>query len=386
MLSLDGTKVSVVSRIPGIVHVLTIGTTGGNGTSVTAPATPGTGNNAAVVQVALSGGNNVSFSSLFVDYVNDAGYVGDDAGVLHKITGVFNGTPAEVTTGGWPITVSAGGAGLNDPVFDSVSGNVFVTDQTGHLSYVRETTSAVGTCAAGATPCLGFPSVAVSGGSAVVDSPVVDFVTGRVFSETRSNGGNAQIVQTDTALGNVVRVHVGNADGTAGHPLHNGAFDRNYLNNTSTGFYYVCGKASNATLDPTLYRIGFNAAGVMNSTADASTLRLARAPGQCSPITEFLNTGSSIEWLFVSVNTSCGNTALFPGGCMMSYNITNGTMPTVQTAAVAELNGTSGVIVDNVSQSAQASSIYFTNQGTGACGDGIATGGCAVKLTQSGLQ
>jgi hypothetical protein len=185
-----------------------------------------------------------------------------------------------------------------------------------------------------------------------------------------------------------VRVNVGNADGNVARALHNGAFDNNYLNSVSTGFYWVCGKASNATLDPTLYRIGFNAAGVMNAAADAATLRLARAAGQCSPITEFFNTGSTPnkDWLFVSVSTSCGNTPLFPGGCMMSYDITSGAMPTVQTAAVAELNGTSGMIVDNVSAAAQASSIYFTNQGTGACGDGIATGGCAVKLTQSGLQ
>ena len=388
MLSLDGTKVAFVSRTPGIVHVLTIGTSGNNGTSVIAPAVPSSGNNATDFQVALNGGQSVSLSSLFVDYVNDAGYVGDDAGVLHKITGVFKGTPSEVTTGGWPIPVSAAGAGLNDPVFDSVSQNVFVTDNAGNLSYVRETGSTTGTCAAGAPPCLGFPSVQVSGGSAIVDSPVVDFVTGRVFSETAFNGGgNAQIVQTDTALGDVVRVNVGQQDANPARPLHNGAFDMNYLNNVSTGFYYVCGKANNATLDPTLFRIGFNAAGIMNSAADPTTLRLARAAGQCSPITEFFNTGSipNKDWLFVAVNTRCGNTPVLPGGCVMSYDITNG-MPTALTAAVAERNGTSGIIVDNVSPAAQASNIYFTNEGTGACGDGIATGGCAVKLTQSGLQ
>jgi hypothetical protein len=395
MLSLDGTKVAFVSRIPGIVHVLTIGTIGSNGTSVTAPAVPGAGNNAVDVQVALSGGQPVSFSSLFVDYVNDAGYVGDDAGVLHKIAGVFKGAPSEVMAG-WPITVPTAGAGLNDPVFDSVSQNVFVTDRGGNLSYVLEAGSTTGTCASGMPPCLGSASVAVSGGSAIVDSPVVDFVTGRVFSETASsNAGTvcatapacAQIVQTDTALGDVVRVDVGQRDVNAARPLHNGAFDISYLNNVSTGFYYVCGKANNATLDPTLYRIGFNGAGLMNSVADAATLRLARTAGQCSPITEFFNSGSNPtkDWLFVAVNTRCGNTPVLPGGCVMSYDITNG-MPTALTAAVAERNGTSGIIVDNVSQAAQASNIYFTNEGTGACGDGIATGGCAVKLTQSGLQ
>src|SRR5262249_1428619 len=206
-------------------------------------------------------------------------------------------------------------------------------DRGGNLSYVRETSSTTGACLALAPPCLGFPSVAVSSGNAIVDSPVVDFATGRVFSETASsNAGTAQIVQTDTALGDVVRVNVGQQDANAARPLHNGAFDIHYLNNVSTGFYYVCGKANNATLDPTLYRIGFNALGIMNSVADAATLRLSRAAGQCSPITEFFNSGSNPnkDWLFVAVNTRCANTPVLPGGCVMSYDITNG-MPTVLT-------------------------------------------------------
>lgn len=383
VLSLNGTKVAWVARINGIVHVLTVGTTGSNGTSVTAPVFPGTGNNAVDTTVTLNGGPRVTQSSLFVDYSSDVGYVGDDSGVLHKITGVFNGTPAEVTTGGWPVPVSAA-AVLNNPVFDSTSKNIFVTDSTGHLSYVREVGSTSGTCASGSTPCLGFPALTISSVSAVRDSPVVDFVTERVFTETAASGTNAQIVQTDTALGNVVRVNVGQQD--AARPLHNGAFDNNYLNNVSTGFYYVCGKAA-GNRNPTLYRIGFNASGVMNSAPDATTLRLARAPAECSPITQIFNTGAipQKDWLFVSVSTRCGNIPVLPGGCAMSYDITSG-MPTVLFAAVTERNGTSGIIIDNVSVSPQASSIYFTNEGTGACGDGIATGGCAVKLTQAGLK
>lgn len=381
--SLDGTKVAFVSRSPGTVHVLTLGTTGANGTSAIAPVVPGAGNNAVDVRVALNAGHLVSSSSLFVDYGNDVGYVGDDNGVLHKIAGVFTGTPSEVTTGGWPLTVSLGGARLNDPVFDFVSKNIFVTDAAGNLSYVREVGSTSGACASGAPPCRGFPSVAVSSGSAIVDSPVVDYVTGRVFSETAANGVNAQIIQTDTALGSVVRVNVGQQD--AANPLHNGAFDSNYLNSVSTGFYYVCGKANNATLDPTLYRIGFNAAGVMNSAPDAATFRLGRAAGQCSPITQLLNTSTGKQWLFVAVSTRCGGTNLIGGGCIMSFDTTAG-MPAAATASVLERNGTSGIIIDNVSTAAQASSIYFTNEGTGPCGDGINTGGCATKLTQAGLQ
>jgi hypothetical protein len=384
VISLDGTKVAFVSRLPGTVHVLTLGTTGANGTSAIAPAVAGTGNNAVDVRVPLNGGHRVTSSSIFVDYGSDVGYVGDDNGILHKITGVFTGTPAEVTTGGWPVIVSAGASRLNDAVFDSVSKNIFVTDAAGNLSYVREVGSANGACASGAPPCLGFPSLAVSSGSAIVDSPIVDFVTGRVFSETQTNGANAQIVQTDTALANVVRVNVGLQDPNP-NPLHNGAFDANYLNSVSTGFYYVCGKANNATLDPTLYRIGFNAAGVMNAAPDVATFRLGRAAGQCSPITQLLNTGTGKQWLFVSVSTRCGGTALIGGGCIMSFDTTAG-MPAAASASVLQRNGTSGIIIDNVSTAAQASSIYFTDEGTGACGDGIATGGCATKLTQAGLQ
>jgi hypothetical protein len=43
-------------------------------------------------------GNNDTFSAPFYDYKNDALYVGDDSGYLHKFTPVFNGTPAEVVT------------------------------------------------------------------------------------------------------------------------------------------------------------------------------------------------------------------------------------------------------------------------------------------------
>ncbi len=50
---------------------------------------------------------NDTNSPPFYNYArgSDTLWVGDDLGYLHKFTGVFNGTPAEVTTGGWPIHV-----------------------------------------------------------------------------------------------------------------------------------------------------------------------------------------------------------------------------------------------------------------------------------------
>jgi hypothetical protein len=52
--------------------------------------------------------------------------------------------------------------------------------------------------------------------------------------------------------------------------------------------------------------------------------------------------------------------------------------------ARSEAGGTSGIVIDNVSSLAQASSIYFSTLATTTCGDGN-SGGCAVKLTQAGL-
>lgn len=71
-----------------------------------------------------------SDSAPYYDYTSgsDTLYVGDDAGYLHKFTGVFAGTPAETvvtTPASWPVEVAT--AILSSPVFDSASGNVFVT-------------------------------------------------------------------------------------------------------------------------------------------------------------------------------------------------------------------------------------------------------------------
>jgi hypothetical protein len=88
-------------------------------------------------------------------------YVGDDNGVLHKFINVFgvSGTmPSEVLTGNWPITVDTGTI-VTSPTVDSVSGNIFLADSGGKLSYVRETFSTAGTCAAGAVPCLGSTAI-----------------------------------------------------------------------------------------------------------------------------------------------------------------------------------------------------------------------------------
>ncbi len=188
-LSQDGTQIAYVESVSGgsRFHVLTIGTTGSNGTSATAPAQPGSGNNATDTAITMNGGVQVTLSSPYVDYSQDFAYVGDDTGKLHKFTGVFNGTLAEVTTGGWPITVSTSASPiLTGPTLDFNTGNVFVGDGSGVLKYVQ--TVAGGGCAT--PPCVGATTVnvgAVNGygtpsGRAIIDPPVVDASTGHVFA------------------------------------------------------------------------------------------------------------------------------------------------------------------------------------------------------------
>ena len=105
---------------------------------------------------------------------------------------------------------------------------------------------------------------------------------------------------------------------------------------------------------------------------------------RCSPMTEFFNTSAGKDWLFVSVPTGCVATGGGAGGCIMSFDITGG-FPAAATQGRPEAGGTSAIVVDNVSTQPQASSIYFTTLGNTTCGDGVSGGGCAVKLTQSGL-
>jgi hypothetical protein len=117
----------------------------------------------------------------------------------------------------------------------------------------------------------------------------------------------------------------------------------------------------------------------------------------CSPYAVF--TAGGTERLFFSSpsipkNSCQTNNPSTTDGCLFAFPVTTGTgvLGTVTTAS--EHGGTSAIIIDNSSASAQASSLYFANQGQ--AGDAVATtcnyttsntaSYCAVKLTQSGLQ
>ena len=88
---------------------------------------------------------------------------------------------------------------------------------------------------------------------------------------------------------------------------------------------------------------------------------------------------------------------LFGGnGCLISFNVTN-SFPSAVASQIAvggnpQLTGPSGIIVDNEANTTtfpQAASIYFNAlHQNAACNNNTVTtdtGGCAVKLTQAGL-
>lgn len=379
-----------------------------------------------LISVRFQNGNQDTNSSPFYDYSSDILYVGDDSGVLHSFSGVFQGTPAEVTTGGWPIVVDAGKV-LTSPVYDSNSGNIFVGDSAGNVWYVKGPSSSSGSCAFGTSlPCIGATHLALTG--SIVDAPMVDGSTGHVFwfdgLDTTHNG---EIVQTDTALGSAVTL-AGVGGTGAGSPMFGGDFDNNYLNspaNAVTGYLYFCGKDPTQVDAPAIWRVGFSSTGVMKSTPDGGTSayrtltynsQVSNPPNvQCSPVTEVYNSKTSTDWIFLSVanlNYPCnGQTA-----CVMALNLTTlsswppgpggnaGSNGGTGMTAFSDVStgGTSGIIIDNVALTTagnypQASSIYFSwlgAAGSSAIGGGgntfqcnsATTGGCFEKLTQNGLQ
>jgi hypothetical protein len=424
VLSLDGTKVAYILTA-GNAFLQIVKWKAGQGT-IAAPATPDldiSGMNwsacpagsSCIQTFAFSSGITDTNSPPFVDYKNDVLYVGDNSGRLHKFTGVFNGTPAEAGAP-WPLQAAVGGVSITGPVFDSVSGNIYVGDSTGKVDYVRDVGSTVGTCASGVPPCVGATSLQVGTAGSVTDTPIVDSTTQMVFAVNGTDTAhNGTILQASTDLiTSVVSFNIGGT--AAGSALYGGAFDNAYFGSSPgsiTGHMYVCGKDNTTVDSPALYQLSFNSAGVVTGVGTALTGLVGASGEACSPVTEFFNTGTSIDWIFFSIGNNantgavgnpiplaspCHTGTASGAGCIMSINLTalvgwppalvNNTAPLPANA----LGASSGIVVDNMSTSAQTSNIYFS-LGTNSVGVGPGLPscnttpgvGCAIKLTQSGF-
>jgi hypothetical protein len=369
VLSLDGTKIAFVESNDGgggdytAFHVLTW--KAGEGTS-TAPAVPGNcaPGNSCMTTLVLSSTRSDSNSNPFVDYTNDIAYVGDDGGLLHKITPVFNGTPAEVIGGGWPATLPL--AQAESPVFDSVSGRVFVTTNSGFFVIVD---AATGTTVKSIDLGGSFPS-----------DPIVDSTNQTTFVFFASNSLHLTVSQFDTSGALMRQIDAGGLSGEIS--VFTGAFDNNYFTSPSTGSLYFAG-ARNAVAS--LFSVGFTGV-TMNSTF-SGPLVLSTSTSTSFPtsMTEIFNPslGTSPDRLFLGIEHNCASGS--NNGCLDSFDIRHGFPTGILNSRTLTTNGStdsvSGIVIDNVSSSPQASSIYFEAfTGTSP------TGWSAFKLIQSGLQ
>jgi hypothetical protein len=414
-LSLNGTKIAFVeSASATTAHFHVLAWKSGDGVavnlqSVISPKTISSGfaalapaaSSGTVTDLAL-GSTSDTLSSPFVDYANDVAYIGNDSGVLFRVKNVFctnapctgGGTPAPSLDANWGTAggLTTGCSGnLTGAVVDGGTGHIFVGCSDGKL---------YGFTSAGAA-LAGSPLIVGNGTATggIVDPPVVDVVHGFVYVVSGNSAGGTQVLVQASTTSFSSPTPVTATLGAGGlFNIHAPAFNNAYI---SSGFSTVANVQGTSSINTspgtisnwqilewadsgvggnqaTLYGVGFNSSHVMTSGAAGNFLEISGSvSSEISPVTEFLN--GSTDQLYVS-----GLLNAPPN--LLEYNLTdfanlfpNVLMPINGSNAVGastgEGSGTTGMIVDNVSSSAQASSIYF----------GVLVSNTAVKLTQSGL-
>ena len=259
-------------------------------------------------------------SSVFADLSDDTAWVGGARSWLHKITGIFLGTPGEVTAGPFPVQVNPGNPNtLSSPVHDYSSGNVFVGDTGGYLYRVDSTTGAVT-----ATSKLDF-------GAGIVQGPIVDSTAELVYVFASSDGSGTCNTNPTSCTG-VYQLSASFGAGTKGteavvgastanpEPLYIGAFDIAYESSTNaSGNLYVCGNTGGA---PTLYQVPIVAGALPAVGIPITRLTPTTDAPACSPVKDVYNTNASggpTEKVFVGVENNGLNTACSNGGCLFNF-------------------------------------------------------------------
>jgi hypothetical protein len=333
---------------------------------------------------------NDTYSAPFYDFEgDDAVYVGDDAGYLHKITGVFSGT-AIAEASGWPIQLSTINK-LTTPVYDATSGNVFVGD-TGGVLYAVNASS--GTLTA---------SVQLGGtGGAIMDGPIVDSTAGFVYAFVNADSsGQDGVFQLSTTVASGWTYNWEAQVGTGGSEywLYDGDFDNTYYSSSNaTGNLWVVGNTygSSATPGGILYSVAISKGAMESVTSQVS---LTTTYPWASPATEFYNSNNSADYIFFSVYDAASGTGTSNcnsgQGCIFSYDITNAsssTAPTLTgTANVTTPSGsgcwaTGGFVIDNDSTSSNASEFYTLELNGNSAGGPVAGAYTSSACYNSGVQ
>jgi hypothetical protein len=391
VLSEDGTKVAFIEDAASAeFHVLkwkagdTSPTFGAPWNSSVLPDCATDGATAPCEYSVVYSTNKAALSSPYVDYASDTAYVTDNNGLLAAISPVFGGGKPAVI---FSLTVPSQ-TRMTPPVYDSVSRNVFAADAGGSLYYIRTSAASSGKCASGSPPCVGAPTLTVSDSTGIFDSPIVDSASGTVFvfSKSFSMSPYSAVTQTTTTLSTARVAYIGPQ---ATQAVHAGIFNNAYYNNPGTGMLYVCGTDANNI--PQLYGITFTGTRMNEGNPAHGPLALATGSTGCSPLTEVYNQTAGKDYIFLSVKTGCS--ASNPDGCLEEFNVTNG-FPSAPSGTVPENGGTTGIIIDNVTNGSGGNSgvanLYFGTLHTQSCsestGGTTSEGNCLVKLTQTGLQ
>ena len=203
-LSIDGTQVAYIQSTSSNVAELVIlkPLAGTNNGTVSSPAAATYVSNASYracgapcyTTIALDNSPNDTNSSPYYIYstgssigFNDIIFVGDNSGQLHEFAECFLGTPAEVTTSGWPVTVGASADVLTSPIYDNASGKIFVADSGGYLYSYNAST---------ALQVMKSSKLTYAGGTTgIVDGPLIDSSTEEVYvfvgdDSNTATGGN----------------------------------------------------------------------------------------------------------------------------------------------------------------------------------------------------
>lgn len=406
VLSLNGNKIAYVESAAAstVFHILTWVSAQGTVTKAVNPSVPNacTGATSCLLSVTVSSTATDTFSSPWVDYGSDKGFVATDDGKLYRISCVFTcGTNSNPTID-WTYTLPVAGTGgatprPGAPVYNSPYGYVIIGDQLGELWVINAGTS---------TPTLHAGPVMIGGGGCTVTNPpgrtatpspctatgtafgipdpvLVDANAGneKVFAFSGNNGTNAVVAQLNQELSQLVSVPIGEG----GVDIHNGAFDNNYFGSTpANGHLFLCGTGT-ADTTPYHYWMGFTAYPLMNSTPNGSLQRLAGANGvACVPYTEFYNPNLNLGGITGDHDLLASGLVDATNGYIITNDISAGSVPGALNF-VQYPGGISGIVVDNDSLDTQASSVYFSTLGSvnvGNCANHI----CAVKLTQGALQ
>jgi hypothetical protein len=408
VLSADGTKVAFIqssssgiaslSSSSGIASLVVLKwPTGGGGTgrspitlssnssfpSCTAPC---------MISIPFANGSNDLNSSPFYDYSgSDTLFVGGSDGGLHQFNSVFTGTPSEVTTGGYPIAVSQDNEPLSSPAYDSGLGLVFVGDLHGsgasNDGEVHSVNVSTGAVANSAQLCVG---------SGYEGGPVLDPAAGELYFACANDSGagpscnssQACLRQfTETSISGSIGIAQSIGSDSSNEAVGPGAFDNIYLTSTNgsspSGNFYICGNPGGLA---TLYRIPITSNSIGTSVAIATLSSTSIAGPDCSPVTEFFNSSTTTDWLFVSPTGKGSQSSCTSSGCVYSFNATTALAAgATASSGLASANGASGIVVDNIgASSSTVANIYYSTLSNQSCTGG--TGGCAVQASQGTLQ